>query len=190
MSIKGTKTEKNLLAAFAGESQASNRYDYFAKIAKKEGYEQIFEIFRETASDERQHAKQFFKYLEGGMLEITASYPAGVLSSTMDNLLAAANGEREEWTELYPVFADVAREEGLDKVAATFTAVAEAEKAHEDRFKRLYENVKSNRVFSREEEVEWRCGNCGFVRSGTEPPETCPACAHPRAHFRVREANY
>ncbi len=190
MSIKGTQTEANLLKSFAGESQASNRYDYWAKIAKKEGYEQISEIFTETASDERQHAKQFFKHLEGGMVEITAAYPAGTLSSTEENLLAAANGEREEWTELYPTFAEVARKEGFEQIAATFQAIATAEKAHEDRFKRLYDNLKADRVFSREEEVEWRCGNCGYVQTGTEPPSKCPACAHPRAHFRVREANY
>ena len=190
MSLKGTLTEKNLLKSFAGESQASNRYDYWAKIAKKEGFEQIAEIFTETASDERQHAKQFFKYLEGGMVDITAAYPAGVLGTTEENLLAAAHGEHEEWAELYPSFAKVAREEGLDKVAATFDAISQAEKAHEDRFKRLYENVKAGRVFKRDEEVEWRCGNCGYVHTGLEPPEMCPACVHPRAHFRVREANY
>ncbi len=190
MSVKGTQTEKNLLKAFAGESQASNRYDYFAKIAKKEGYEQIAEIFIETSDNERQHAKQFFKYLEGGMAEITATYPAGVLSSTADNLLAAADGEQEEWGELYPDFAQVARKEGFEDVAQSFEAIAEAEKAHEERYRKLYDNVKTGRVFSRGEELQWKCGNCGYVHTGLEAPDECPACSHPKAHFRIREANY
>ena len=190
MSVIGTQTEQNLLKAFAGESQASNRYDYFAKIAKKEGYEQIAELFTETADNERQHAKQFFKYLEGGMVEITATYPAGILSKTADNLLASAEGELEEWGELYPDFAEVARKEGFDKVADTFDAILEAEKAHEERFRKLYDNVINSRVFVSSEEQQWKCGNCGYVAIGLTPPEMCPACIHPKSHFRIRETSY
>jgi len=190
MSVKGTQTEQHLLMAFAGESQAANRYDYFAKIAKKEGYEQISQLFTETADNERQHAKQFFKYLEGGKVEITATYPAGVLSKTADNLLASAEGELEEWGELYPDFAEVARKEGFADVADSFEAIMEAEKAHEKRFRILHEKVINGTVFVREEEQEWKCGVCGYVTKGTTPPELCPACAHPKSHFRIKDTNY
>ncbi|MDW7671705.1 MAG: ferritin family protein [Bacillota bacterium] len=190
MSVKGTQTEQNLLKAFAGESQAANRYDYFAKIAKNEGYVQIAELFTETADNERQHAKQFFKHMEGGMVEITATYPAGILSTTADNLLASADGELEEWGELYPDFAGVARKEGFDKVAESFEAIMEAEKAHEARFRALYEKVVNKTVFVREDEQEWKCGNCGWVTKGTTPPDLCPACAHPKSHFRIKDTNY
>ncbi len=190
MSIKGTRTEQNLLKAFAGESQASNRYDYFAKIAKKEGYEQIAEIFLETSANERQHAKQFFKPLEGGMLEITAAYPAGILGTTEENLEAAAGGENEEWTELYPEFAKVAQEEGFEAIARTFKMVAIAEKAHEERYLALLNNLRAGKTFKREDEIQWKCGNCGYVHTGVEAPDECPACVHPQAHFRIREMNW
>jgi len=190
MSLKGTQTEQNLLKAFAGESQAANRYDYFAKIAKKDGYVQISKLFTETADNERQHAKQFFKHLEGGMVEITATYPAGILSTTADNLLASAEGELEEWGELYPDFAQVARKEGFDDVAESFKAIMEAEKAHEARFRILHDRVVKGTVFLREEAQEWKCDNCGYVAKGTTPPEICPACIHPKAHFQIKDTNY
>lgn len=189
-SVKGTKTEKNLLAAFAGESQARNRYTYAAGVARKEGYLQIAALFEETAENEKEHAKRFFKFLEGGMAEITASYPAGVIGTTADNLAAAAGGEHEEWTELYPEFAKVAKEEGFAEVAAAFTMIAKVEKEHEERYRKLLDNVKNDKVFKKDAPVRWKCRNCGYVHEGTEAPAKCPACLHPQAHFEVKEATY
>lgn len=190
MSIKGTKTEQNLLKAFAGESQARGRYTMFAKQARKEGYYQIAALFEETAENEYVHSKQFFRYLEGGMVEITAAYPAGIVGTTLENLYAAAAGENEEHTELYPGFAAVAKEEGFLEAATTFLMVARAEIAHELRFLRLAENIEQNRVFKREEKVKWKCGVCGYVHEGFEPPQICPSCKHPREHFELKEENY
>ncbi len=190
MSIKGTKTEQNLLKAFAGESQAKNRYTFFAKEAKKEGYEQIAAIFMETAIQEEQHAKQFFRYLEGGMVEITAMYPAGIIGTTQENLKAAAEGENEEWTDLYPEFARIAEEEGFPKVAATFKNVAKVEKMHEDRYLKLLKNIEENKVFEREEGTTWYCRNCGYVHVGKSALEKCPACQHPKAYFEIQAKNY
>jgi rubrerythrin len=190
MSIKGTKTEQNLLKAFAGESQARNRYTYFAKVAKKEGLEQISAIFMETAEQEREHAKRFFKFLEGGMVEITAAYPAGVIGTTMDNLKAAAEGENEEWTELYPEFAKVAEEEGFKDVAVAFKMIAKVEKFHEDRYTKLYKNLEEGKVFEREDKVIWKCRNCGYLHEGKKALETCPACLHPRSYFQIMDDNY
>ncbi|HNS98461.1 MAG TPA: rubrerythrin family protein [Polyangiaceae bacterium] len=189
-SLKGTRTEKNLLAAFAGESQARNRYTYAAGIARKEGYRQIEALFLETAENEREHAKVFFKHLEGGMVEITATYPAGVLGTTLENLEAAAAGENEEWTALYPAFAEIAKEEGFPAIAASFTMIARVEKEHEERFRKLAANVKDGKVFKKEKPVRWKCRNCGYVHEGTEPPGKCPACAHPQEHFEIKEDNY
>lgn len=189
-SIKGTRTEKNLLAAFAGESQARNRYTYAASVAKKAGLVQIAEIFLETAENEKEHAKRFFKFLEGGMTEITASYPAGIIDDTAGNLAAAAAGEKEEWSELYPAFAAVAREEGFPEVAAVFTMVARAEMAHEARYNKLLENLESGKVFHRDEPVRWKCGNCGYIHEGTDAPEKCPACDHPQGYFEVFAETY
>jgi rubrerythrin len=189
-SIKGTQTEKNLLAAFAGESQARNRYTYFASKARKDGYVQIADIFEETANHEREHAKRFFSFLEGGPLEIQAAYPAGVVGSTLDNLKAAAAGEREEHTELYPGFAKVAREEGFEPVAILFEKVSVAEKQHEKRYQDLATNIEAERVFKRDEPVVWRCRNCGYLHEGAEAPAACPACAHPQAHFELLGENY
>jgi rubrerythrin len=189
-SLKGTKTEKNLLAAFAGESQARNRYTYAAGVARKEGYRQIEALFLETADNEREHAKMFFKHLEGGMVEITASYPAGVIGTTLENLEAAANGEHEEWAELYPKFAQIAKDEGFPAIAATFTMIARVEKEHEARYRKLYDNIKNEKVFKRDEPVRWKCRNCGYVHDGTEPPNMCPACKHPQEHFEIKESNY
>jgi len=189
-SLKGTKTEKNLLAAFAGESQARNRYTYAAGVARKEGYRQIEALFLETAENEREHAKVFFKHLEGGMVEITASYPAGVIGTTLENLEAAAAGENEEWTELYPKFAQIAKEEGFPAIAASFTMIARVEKEHEARYRKLAENIKNEKVFKRDEPVRWKCRNCGYVHEGTEPPAMCPACKHPTEHFEIKEDNY
>ncbi len=185
MSIKGTQTEKNLLKAFAGESQARNRYTYFASVAKKEGYVQIAAIFEETANQEKEHAKRLFKFLEGGEVEITASYPAGKIGNTLENLLAAAAGEKYEHSEMYPEFAKVAREEGFDEIAAVFENIAVAEKYHEKRYRDLAANIEAGRVFKREAPVKWRCRNCGYVHEGEEAPEICPACAHPRAYFEL-----
>jgi rubrerythrin len=184
-SIKGTRTEKNLLAAFAGESQASNRYNYWAKQAKKDGYVQVSMAFEETAQNEQQHAKQFFKYLEGGMVEIQASYPAGVIGTTAENLKAAAEGENEEWSQLYPEFAKVADEEGFPEVAATFKAIAVAEKQHEKRYLGLLKNVEDGTAFKKGQKVRWKCNNCGYIHEGDEAPELCPACKHPQAYFEV-----
>jgi len=189
-SIKGTQTEQNLLKAFAGESQARMRYDYFASAAKKEGLEQISGIFAETALNEKEHAKRFFKFLEGEMVEITATYPAGKIGTTLENLEASANGENEEWTELYPEFARVAREEGFDDVAATFEKIAEVEKAHENRYRKLYENLEAGKVFKVNDTIVWKCRNCGYLHEGTEAPEKCPACLHPQAYFEILAENY
>ncbi len=189
-SIKGTKTEQNLLKAFAGESQARNRYNYFASIAKKEGLEQIAALFEETALNEKEHAKKFFKFLEGGMVEITASYPAGVISSTLDNLKAAADGENEEWTELYPEFAKIAEEEGFKDVAMAFKMIAKVEKAHEERYRKLYDNLQNGKVFKREGKVIWKCRNCGFLHEGMAAPQKCPACDHPQSFFEIAEFNF
>ena len=188
--LKGTKTEKNLLTAFAGESQARNRYTYFASQAKKEGYEQIAFIFEETANQEKEHAKRLFKFLEGGEVEISASFPAGVIGTTLENLKAAAAGERYEHSEMYPGFAKVAREEGFDTIAAVFEAIAVAEKQHEKRYNDLAANIEAGRVFKRDEQVVWRCRNCGYIHVGTEAPESCPACAHPQAYFELLGENY
>ncbi|MBN2526867.1 MAG: rubrerythrin family protein [Deltaproteobacteria bacterium] len=189
-SIKGTKTEQNLLKAFAGESQARNRYTYFAAAAKKEGFIQIADIFEETANHEKEHAKRFFKFLEGGMVEITATYPAGKIGTTAENLEAAANGENEEWTDLYPGFAKVAREEGFEAVAMVFEMICVAEKQHEKRYRDLQKNVQAGTVFKKSEKVTWRCRNCGYLHEGEEAPAMCPACAHPQAHFELLGENW
>ena len=189
-SIKGTQTEKNLLTSFAGESQARMRYTYFASVAKKEGYEQIAAIFTETADQEKEHAKRMFKWLEGGMVEITASYPAGIIGTTAENLKAAAAGENEEWTADYPHFADVADEEGFPAIAAMYRNIAIAEKAHEERYLAFLKNIENESVFKKEEETVWQCRNCGFVHEGTEAPKACPACLHPQAYFEVKKTNY
>jgi rubrerythrin len=183
MNIKGSKTEKNLLKSFAGESQARNRYTYFAKQAKKDGYVQISEIFEETANQEMQHAKTMFKYLEGGDLEITATYPAGKICSTLENLKASANGENEEWTELYPEFAKIAKEEGFDEIAQIYKSISIAEKQHEDRYRALIKNIEDSKVFSKENNTTWRCRKCGYIHEGKSAVEKCPACAHPQAYF-------
>lgn len=189
-SIKGTKTEQNVLKAFAGESQARNRYDYFAKQAKKEGLEQIAAIFEETAINEKVHAKKFFSFLEGGMLEIQASYPAGITSNTLENLKAAADGENEEWTELYPEFAKVAMEEGFPQIAVAFKMIAVAEKAHEERYRKLYDNLEAGKVFEKDGKVTWKCRVCGYVHEGVKPPLKCPACQHSQSYFELKETNY
>ncbi len=184
-SLKGTKTEKNLLTAFCGESQARNRYDYFAKQAKKEGYVKIAKIFEETALQEKEHAKRLFKFLEGGEVEVKASFPAGRIGNTLDNLKAAAEGENYEHTSMYPEFANTAREEGFEEIAVCLDAIAVAEKYHEERYKAMIEDIENGTVFKKEEPVRWRCQNCGFTYEGKEPPEKCPACAHPRGYFDV-----
>lgn len=189
-SLKGTKTEKNLLAAFAGESQARNRYTYFSSVAKKEGYEQISWIFLDTGDNEKEHAKRFFKFLEGGDVEIVASYPAGVIGTTVENLKEAAMGENLEHTKLYPDAAKIADEEGFPEVAATFRAIASVEKGHEARYLKLLENIEKNKVFKREGNMKWRCRNCGYVHEGPEAPELCPSCIHPRAYFELKPENY
>ncbi len=188
--IKGTRTEQNLLKAFAGESQARNRYTYFAGRARKDGYVQIADIFEETANQEKEHAKRFFKFLEGGPVEITATYPAGVIGSTPENLEEAAAGENEEWTDLYPGFGEVAAEEGFPEVAALFKNVSVAEKQHEKRYRELLENIKADRVFHRDEPVTWRCRNCGYLHEGTDAPKVCAACKHPQAHFELLGENW
>jgi rubrerythrin len=189
-SIRGTQTEKNLLKAFAGESQARNRYTFFAAAAKKEGLVQISHIFEETANQEKEHAKRFFKFLDGGDLEITETFPAGKIGTTMENLLHAAAGEEHEWTEMYPACAKVAREEGFDAVADAFEAIAIAEKQHEKRYRDLAENLKAGKVFKREGKVVWRCRNCGYLHEGDEAPERCPACIHAQAHFELLAENW
>ncbi|MFH1809900.1 MAG: rubrerythrin [Pseudomonadota bacterium] len=189
-SIKGTETEKNLLKAFAGESQARNRYTYAAGVARKEGYLQIAALFEETADNEKEHAKRFFKFLEGGGTEITATYPAGKIGTTAENLQAAAAGEHEEWTDLYPAFAEVAKKEGFGEVAAAFTMIAKVEKAHEDRYNKLLANVEAGSVFKKSEKAEWKCRNCGYVHDGNEAPGKCPACLHSQEYFELKDSNY
>lgn len=188
--IKGTKTEKNLLKAFAGESQARNRYTYFASAAKKEGYEQICGIFLETAENEKEHAKVFFKYLEGGDLEITAAYSAGVIKDTKTNLTEAADGEKVEWSTLYVNFAKIAKEECFDEVAESFEQIAKVEKFHEARYRKLIENITKGEVFKKKEPVKWHCRNCGYVAEGMIAPDQCPACKHPQAYYEVLAQNY
>lgn len=190
MSIKGTKTEQNLLKSFAGESQARSRYTFFASVAKKEGFEQIAGVFMETAEQEKEHAKKFFKYLEGGMVEITACYPAGVIGTTAENLKAAAEGENEEWADLYPEFARIAQEEGFPQIANTFKQVAKVEAEHEARYRTLLSRVTAGKVFEREEEIEWQCRNCGYVIKSKKAPQKCPACEHPQAYFEPKKNNY
>ena len=186
----GTQTEKNLLISFAGESQARSRYKFFASKARKEGYEQIAAVFEETAEQEKEHAKKFFKYLEGGMVEITASYPAGIISTTAENLKAAADGENEEWADLYPEFAQIAQEEGFPQIANTFRQIAKVEAEHEARYRKLLERVETGKVFERDEEIEWQCRNCGYVLKGKKAPMKCPACEHPQAYFEPKKNNY
>jgi len=189
-SIKGTQTEKNLLKAFSGESQARNRYTYFASQAKKEGFIQISDIFEETANQEKEHAKRFFKFLEGGDLEITAAFPAGKIGTTAENLVAAAAGEHFEWTELYLGFANTARNEGFPVIANVLDSICVAEKQHEKRYNDLLANIKNNTVFKKAAKVKWRCRNCGYIHEGEEAPGTCPACAHPQAHFELLGENW
>ena len=189
-SIKGTQTEKNLMAAFAGESQARNRYTYFTSKAKKDGYVQIASIFEETAAQEKEHAKRLFKFMEGGEIEITGSFPSGIIGTTAENLKGAAEGEHYEHTEMYPAFAEVAREEGFNAIAAVFEAIAVAEKQHEKRYLDLLSNIEDGTVFKKDNEVVWRCRNCGYLHTGTEAPNLCPACAHPQAYFEVLGENW
>lgn len=190
MALKGTKTERNLLTAFAGESQARNRYTYFASQARKEGYVQIADIFEETANQEKEHAKRFFSFLEGGDVEITAAYPAGKVGTTAENLEAAADGENMEWTRIYQDFAKVARSEGQNAVAAVFDFISIAEKQHEKRYRGLLENIKKGSVFKKSETVTWRCRNCGYIHGGPAAPAQCPACAHPQAFFELLGENW
>ena len=189
-SIKGTQTEKNLLTAFAGESQARTRYTFFASVAKKEGFEQISAIFMETAEQEKEHAKRFFKFLEGGDLEITATYPAGKIGTTAENLLAAAMGENEEWSEAYPHMAEVAQQEGFPTIAVAFREIAKFEAMHEERYRTLLGRVEAGQVFERDEEIQWQCRNCGYVYTGKAAPKTCPACLHPQAYFEPKKWNF
>jgi rubrerythrin len=189
-SLKGTQTEQNLLKAFAGESQARNRYTYFAGAARKEGLIQIADIFSETADQEKEHAKRFFSLLEGGDLEITATFPAGVIGTTAENLKASAAGENHEWTDMYPGFAKVAREEGFEVVAMVFDAISIAEKQHEKRYKGVLANVEAGKVFKKDAPTKWRCRNCGYVHEGPDAPAACPACAHPQAYFEVLGENW
>ena len=189
-SLKGTRTEKNLLASFAGESQARTRYTYFASAAKKAGFEQIAAIFLETADNEKEHAKRFFKLLEGGEVEITASYPAGVIRDTAANLEASANGENLEWTKLYKEAEETAREEGFEEIAVQFKEIAEVEEQHEKRYRKLLKNVEEGKVFKKDTVVKWKCRNCGYVHEGKEAPEECPACAHPQAYYELLCENY
>ncbi|MDI6690567.1 MAG: rubrerythrin family protein [Candidatus Bathyarchaeota archaeon] len=190
LDLKGSRTEKNLLAAFAGESQARTRYTFFASVAKKEGYEQISAIFTETAENEKEHAQLFFKLLKGGMVEITAAYPAGVIGSTAENLRAAAEGEKHEWGTLYPNFAEIADEEGFAEAARTFRMVAKVEEYHERRYRKLLANVEQDKVFKKDSPVMWKCRNCGYVFEGKETPEKCPVCDHPRSYFELWCENY
>jgi rubrerythrin len=190
MDLKGSQTEKNLLTAFAGESQARNRYTYAASKAKKEGFVQISSIFEETANQEKEHAKRLFKFLQGGEVEISAAFPAGVIGSTLENLKAAAEGEHFEHTEMYPGFAKIAREEGFTAIADVFMAIAVAEKQHEKRYNDLSANIEADRVFKRDSEQVWRCRNCGYIHTGKEAPQSCPACAHPQGHFELLGENY
>jgi rubrerythrin len=188
--IKGTQTEKNLLASFAGESQARNRYTYFASVAKKAGYEQISAIFLETADNEKEHAKRFFKYLEGGDLQIQATYPAGVIGDTAQNLAAAAAGENEEWTKLYKEAEATARKEGFDEIADQFKEIAEVEEEHEKRYRKLLKNIEENKVFQKDSTVKWKCRNCGYVHEGAQAPDKCPACLHPQSYYELLCENY
>jgi len=188
--LKGTQTEKNLLAAFAGESQARNRYTYFASQARKDGFEQIAAIFEETANQEKEHAKRFFSMLQGGDVKIAAIYPAGVIGSTLENLRTAAAGEGHEWGVLYPSFADTARQEGFNAIATLFEMIAVAEKQHGKRYSDLAANIEAGRVFKREQSLKWRCRNCGYLHEGTAAPLACPACAHPQAHFEILGENW
>jgi len=189
-SLKGTKTEQNLLKSFAGESQARNRYEFFASVAKKEGYEQIAAIFMETSLQEKEHAKRFFKFLEGGMLEITAAYPAGIIGTTMENLKAAAEGEHEEWTDLYPHFAEVAKEEGFPEIAVAYKMIAKVEAEHERRYLKLLQNISEDKVFVKDGKVWWKCLNCGYVYESAKALENCPACLHPKSFMQLKEDNY
>lgn len=189
-SIKGTRTEQNLLKAFAGESQARTRYTFFASKAKKEGYEQIAAVFTETAEQEKEHAERFFKFLEGGMLEITGTFPAGIIGTTMENLAAAAAGELEEWDELYPAWAEIAEEEGFKQVATAFRMIAKVEAEHERRYRKLLSNIEKGQVFEKEEPIKWQCRNCGYVHEGKGAPQKCPACEHPQAYFEPMKENY
>jgi len=189
-SVKGTQTEKNLLTAFAGESQARNRYTFFASQAKKEGYEQIANIFTETAGNEKEHAEVFFKYLEGGDVEITATYPAGIIGNTLTNLKAAADGEKMEWSEIYANFEKIAREEGFKDIAASFKEIAEVEEFHEGRYRKLAANVAAGEVFQKKTVVKWHCTNCGYIHEGTEAPKECPACKHEQAYYELLAENY
>ena len=189
-SIKGTKTEQNLLKSFAGESQARSRYTFFASVAKKEGYEQIAGVFLETAEQEKEHAKRFFKFLEGGMVEITASYPAGIIGTTIQNLMEAAEGEKEEWSLLYPEFEKIALEEGFPQIAAAFKMIGRVEVQHEIRYRKLLANILDATVFKKTEPIEWQCRNCGYVHSGEDAPQTCLACLHPQAYFEPMKHNY
>jgi rubrerythrin len=189
-SVKGTQTEKNLLAAFAGESQARNRYTYFASQAKKEDYEQISAIFLETAENEKEHAKVYFKYLQGGMVKITAEYPAGEIDTTAENLKEAADGEKMEWGILYPGFADVADKEGFPEIARSFRQIAEVEAHHEQRYRALLENIQSGHVFKKDKIVKWKCRNCGYIHEGKEAPKKCPACQHPQAYYELSTEPY
>ena len=190
MSLRGTRTEKNILIAFAGESQARNRYTYFAAVAKKEGYVQMAAVFEETANQEKEHAKRLFKMLEGGEVEITASFPAGVIGTTLENLKASAEGENHEQTSMYPEFAKIAREEGLNEIACIFEAIAVAERFHEKRFLALAKNIENCKVFKKDAPIVWRCRNCGYVYEGAAAPNKCPACDHPQAHFEIAEENW
>ena len=190
MKLKGSQTEKNLLAAFAGESQARNRYTYFAGVAKKEGYEQISAIFLETADNEKEHAKRFFRFLEGGDVEIVAAYPAGVIGTTSDNLKAAADGENMEWTKIYKDFGSVAQKEGFKEAAEQFKEIAMVEVEHEKRYRKLWKNVKDKKVFKKDMDMKWKCRNCGRVYEGIEPLDKCPTCAHPQAYYELIAENY
>jgi len=190
MELKGSQTEKNLLTAFAGESQARNRYTYFASKAKKEGFVQIADIFEETANQEKEHAKRLFKFLEGGDVEIQAAFPAGVVGTSAENLKASAGGEHHEWTEMYPGFASIAREEGFESIAMVFEAIAVAEKQHEKRYLGLLANVEAGTVFKKDTSVVWRCRNCGYLHEGAEAPEACSACAHPQSYFELLGENW
>ena len=189
-SVKGTQTEKNLLKAFAGESQARNRYTYFASVAQKEGYEQIANIFKETAGNEKEHAQIFFKYLEGGNVEITAAYPAGIIGDTKANLEAAADGEKLEWSEIYPAFEQIARKEGFAEIATSFKEITKVEEFHEGRYRRLAANVATREVFKKKTIVKWHCTNCGYISQGPEPPTVCPACNHTQAYYELLAENY
>lgn len=188
--VKGTQTEKNLLKAFAGESQARNRYTYFSSVAKKEGFVQISNIFTETAENEKEHAKVFFKYLEGGDAQITASYPAGVIGDTKANLEAAAAGEKEEWGQLYPEFAQTAKQEGFPEIARSFEQIAKVEQFHESRYRKLVDNIENQSVFEKDSSVKWHCINCGYVFEGKQAPGECPACKHPQAYYEILSQNY